>query len=114
MNLHRNYVVMQQCWEHGPSPLPRAVWLLQPGFFESICSYTALQYITQIEVFQPIFPWLHYLEMYMKEILQQYWEQYVLFFHLLAQYDYSNEVFWKYIRQRRIEHEMGLLTIFVK
>ena len=40
--------------------------------------------------------------MYMKEILQQYWEQYVLFLHLLAQYDYF-KVFRKYIRKRRIE-----------
>ena len=51
--------------------------------------------------------------MYMKKILQQYWEQFVLFLHL-AQYDYSNEIFWKYIRKSRIEHELGLLTIFVE
>ena len=54
------------------------------------------------------------LEMYMKKILQQCWEQYVLFVHVLAQYEYSNTVFWNYIWKRRNEKEIGLLTIFVE
>ena len=36
--------ILQQCWEQCPCPVSRAVRLLQPGFFESICSYTALQF----------------------------------------------------------------------
>ena len=58
--------ILQQYWEQCPSPLPRAVWLLQPGFFESfvrILRYSFNQIHTihnSFEVFQPFFPRLHH------------------------------------------------------
>ena len=52
--------IMQQCWEQCPSPLPRAVWLLQPGFFVFVCllrySFNQIHTIhNSFEIFQPIF-----------------------------------------------------------
>ena len=73
MNLHYNYVVMQQCCGQCPSLRPRAVWLLQPGFlkvFVRILRYTYNQIHTihnSFEIFQQIFRRLHYLEMYMEK-----------------------------------------------